>query len=611
MTSGQAAAKPEVKAKAAAPESGATPTTKRAGLPWPSALGLLVLGAGLRFVVLDGYEFPGVVMLTLLCAAPTILACVEARRWWSFGVMALATEFVLWIGLCRWFTPVSPAGVWGAGAYLGVYSTLALLAVRAVGRKPWPPALTLPAVWVMFDLVRSYFPFNGFPWFYLAHGMVSARPEAGSAVLAQSAAHFGQHAVTAIAICVSAFAVQAVRRRGQVAGHKAMVASLVGMSAVVIAAGVDGNFAAQSQPGGKAPMLMVAAVQTNIPQSNRNSPTVQSLADDWEALLELTREAGRKNPSADLIVWPETSTYFPINDAAVDDAVARLRKGVDDPRTRYGLLQRVIRRQDVEQLAQELGQPILIGSSSMTPSPDDPFAGPRANSALLVRPDTGLDTGRFDKHHLVPFGEYIPGPGWLKRNLFDRFNPYDHDYTLTPGAQGVRFQVETGYGQVVTLATPICFEDVVPRINRRIARGPAVRSSDLGQNAPPADVLINLTNDGWFAGTRQPAQHLRMAALRCIELRTPMVRCVNTGITAVIRANGRVDDAAPEGLAGVHLFAVALADEAPETLYARLGDAPAWAFSAVGGLLVIVSLRPIRRTDSSMTAPTQSPEPDG
>ncbi|MEM7681128.1 MAG: apolipoprotein N-acyltransferase [Planctomycetota bacterium] len=587
-------------------------TSRKAGLPWPAVLGLLLLGAALRFVVLDGHTFPGSKLLTLLCAAPTIWACVEARALRSLLPLALLTELALWLLLARWLAPVSPAGALGAGAYLGVYSTLSLLAIRAVGRKPWPLAVTLPAVWVMFDLLRSHIPFNGFPWFYLAHGMTSANPNDGAPILAQCASLFGQHAVTAIAVCVGAAIVEFMRWRRKTGSPLAVRISGTVAAGVLMAAGIYGGWTLQGTAGGKHPQLHVAAIQTNVPQSNRNAPTLDSLAQDWADLLELTRQAGRDHPGAELIVWPETSTYFPINDAAVDAAAERWRNGDRS----VDLFERMSRRAAVERLARELDTPILIGSSAQDPVGEDPRVGPRANSALLIRPDTGLDPGRFDKQHLVPFGEYIPGPGWLRRLVFDHFNPYENDYRLTPGPRVVRFQVQTDASddpamRTVTLATPICFEDVVPRATRRIARGPAVLSSGENQNepAPPADVLINLTNDGWFAGTPQPRQHLRMATLRCIELRTPMLRCVNTGITAAIRANGHVHEAAPQGVAGVHLYAIPLAANPVNTLYARLGDGPAWAFSSLGALLLLRSLLPARPPTARTPGPNPPSEP--
>ena len=140
--------------------------------------------------------------------------------------------------------------------------------------------------------------------------------------------------------------------------------------------------------------------------------------------------------------------------------------------------------------------------------------------------------GRYDKIHRVPFGEYIPlreQLPWLKS-----FTPYAEGFGLDAGQQVGVFR-----HQHYRLLPLICFEDTVPHLVRH-----AVEVSRSSDPASPGDndCLVNLTNDGWFHGSSEHDQHLITASFRCIETRVPMVRAVNTGISAIIDGNGQIRD---------------------------------------------------------------------
>ncbi|HID20954.1 MAG TPA: apolipoprotein N-acyltransferase, partial [Planctomycetaceae bacterium] len=140
--------------------------------------------------------------------------------------------------------------------------------------------------------------------------------------------------------------------------------------------------------------------------------------------------------------------------------------------------------------------------------------------------------GRYDKRHRVIFGEYIPLQDWFP--WLERLTPISGQFGIDAGAGPVVFSCESPHtGRVVRLAPIICFEDTVPHLVRHIVRSAA----DSGQ---PVDVLVNLTNDGWFHGSSELDQHLITAIFRSVECRTPMVRAVNTGISAIIDGDGVV-----------------------------------------------------------------------
>jgi apolipoprotein N-acyltransferase len=144
------------------------------------------------------------------------------------------------------------------------------------------------------------------------------------------------------------------------------------------------------------------------------------------------------------------------------------------------------------------------------------------NSALLLDPD-GRILGRYDKQHLLAFGEYIPLQHYLPflRNISPTIG------NLTPGAGGI-VTLPNGVG----LGPLICYEDIVPDLARQ-----AVRQG--------AQVLVNLTNDVWFGATRAPYQHRTLAAFRAVENRVYLVRVTNTGLTSIIDAVGREQAALP------------------------------------------------------------------
>lgn len=137
--------------------------------------------------------------------------------------------------------------------------------------------------------------------------------------------------------------------------------------------------------------------------------------------------------------------------------------------------------------------------------------------------------GRYDKIHLVPFGEYMPFRDWLP--FVDHFAPYDFDYSVDVGEHWTRFPL-TAQGREFRFGTIICYEDSDPPLTRKYAR-----TTDDG---PPVDFLVNISNDGWFDGTSEHEEHLALCRFRAVECRRSIVRAVNMGISAVIDGNGRV-----------------------------------------------------------------------
>jgi apolipoprotein N-acyltransferase len=259
----------------------------------------------------------------------------------------------------------------------------------------------------------------------------------------------------------------------------------------------------------------------------------------------LTERAAQQG--AQLVVWPEAAYPYRLPHGA--------RRAPETPRAI---------------VPAGISVPVLTGLL-MTKDLD----GIATNSALVAYPGGALSES-YDKRHLLWFGETVPLADrmpWLRRVF----------------ARGLG--LASGASERLLVAGPvragalICYEDTLPEAGREAA-------------SLEPNVLVNLTNDAWFAGGAESELHLRLATLRAIELRRDLVRAANGGATSWIDASGRVRARASPEFASVTMTAPVLS-EAPPTLYARLGDAP-WALA----LLALANAAVWRRVLRSESAAT-------
>ncbi|MEM1212306.1 MAG: apolipoprotein N-acyltransferase [Planctomycetota bacterium] len=595
--------------------------------------------------------------------------------------------------LQRWMIPVTVGGYLALSAYLTAWTTLAVLTLRLLrARTRLPFALLLPLAWTTFDFLREQGPFGGYAWFFLAHTQAATTPDQGPTYITQTAALLGQNTITFSLVFVNGVVADAlIYLTACIRYHQAHKIENRKSGPRIHLQPVDRNFAwsyglmiatviltvpllpgmvySPMQQNRNSPTL--ALIQTDLPQSNKDSNDHETLALFWRDLLGQTRDAALNPPTPDLkpdlIVWPETAIPGPTNDAFFNFAQRAwpyqpealqiyLRRsmayrtalegfqqqdataGLDNPDA-LGNLANFNTRPG---LATELNTPLLVGGPARDIEQDTAH-----NSAFLILPDTGYHPTRYDKVHRVPFGEYIPGPTFLKNFILNHLSPYDFDYSLTPGKQVTVFELPLPYPTTDPIAgsrrdpdplaypfrfaTPICFEDTVPRLTRRMAL-------DLDGSYHRVDALINLTNDGWFAtgqlnlpvsepdpfnpttpdapptladrfaslyndswlaASHQPQQHLQIASLRCIELGIPMARSVNRGISAMIDSNGRITAIAdPATNAPGIVYAQLPPARKTPTLYARLGDWPMWFLTGSTFTLTILTLIPKRKAKS-------------
>lgn len=490
------------------------------------ATGILLL---MSFPPLDWgpLAWVAIVPLVLLVRIPT------RTKWMYRAVYAGGFTFTLialqWMRLAS--APMYAAWL-ALAVYVAMYFPLFVALARvAVHRFSIPLTLAVPVVWVGLEYVRAYM-LTGFSWYYLGHTQYRW------VELIQISDLVGAYGVSflvaLLAACLAGLLPVSLLSRLKllVPGEEQPLlyaerssffrrAISVTVCVAVFAAVLGYGFVRRSQANFvEGPR--VALVEANFTASMKHDPTQDTRRKIFEMHHKLTGMAVKKHP-VDLIVWPETMYRAPLMVASPDLSDEELQRrsppGVMAEDWRRSLVPKVL-----SNMSRQSGAAMIVGIETWT-ADDDGFR--RYNSAAFSRPDVGL-TGRYDKIHRVIFGEYVP----LQEELpwLANLSPIPAQFQLSKGKTPSVFEYKG-----MRYAPIICFEDTVPHLMRRIAKATADR-----QTGKPVDCFVNLTNDGWFHGSAELDQHLITAQFRCIETRTPMVRAVNTGISAIIDGDGVV-----------------------------------------------------------------------
>ena len=516
-------------------------------------LGAAVSGAAfaaLYALGMPGYGIPGLPFVALVPLILLSLSSESARNAAFRGFLAgTAANFLLFYWIA--YTVAVPGKLgWALGilaallvsAYLAVYVSAACwlafrLTVRFGERGIW----AFPVAWVGLEYARSVL-FTGFPWLLLGYGL------SDSSFLRQAADLAG---VPGLGFLL-ALANVALHRTGSLLARRsyracaAPAAVLLAVPAVLFAYGSWRNAAADGPPAVRAIRVVVA--QGGIDQSVKWDPAFQE--ETVAIYRSLTREAAAAE--AEVIVWPETAAPF-----------------------FYGWEANLSR--EVDGIAAEAGVPLIFGAPWYDPSD----AGKYFNSVFLLD-GQGVPRGRYDKRHLVPFGEYIP----LRSALFFLRKMTAGEEDFSAGAGPALFRV--GGGEA---GASICYEALFPGIIRD-----GVRAG--------AGWLVNVTNDAWFGDTVAPRQHLAMARMRSVEVRRPMVRAANAGISAVIDTKGA--SVAELGLFRRGIVAASVQPGSGETLYAKTGDI----FEISCAILAfLITFAPLRGRDGHWTVGGKSLRP--
>lgn len=511
-----------------------------------SAWLLVVFSAILQVVI---FPLPGVYVLSWFALAPLLIALLRTRPAGELEIedslrlrpatpgQAFLLGYVcgiLWYaGTCYWIydtmrqygglsAPAAALALFLFCCYLGLYHGLfGLLLSLLVGRgRDYRRVLvSAPFLWVAVELARTRV--TGFPWNLLGTAQVD------NVALSRIAGWTGVYGISFEIVLVNvavaaAFLVPREKR-------SAMLVAALAAAAVLQAGSLIEAPTVKADRG-------ALLVQQNIPVSANWTPEYfqQTLNDLTE--LTVRSAANEKVAKIDLIVWPESPAPFSTNDARF--------------------------RQTSGEMARATKSWVVTGAIGIASPPPGGTTSQMFNSAVLISP-AGEWTARYDKVHLVPFGEYLPFPSLFSfaGGLTKEVGEFSPGTSRNPLAAGDK-----------QLGTFICYESVFPDEVRQFA--------DQG-----AQVFVNISNDGWYGDSGAYAQHLNQTRMRAIENNRWLLSATDTGVTASIDPWGRVVARIPRKERATLVAPYALTSVT--NFYTRHGDwfAYACAIISIGALL--------------------------
>lgn len=563
---------------------------------------LLALAHGLLFLLaLPPFDLWALAFLAL---APLMLATrIQTLSPGRAFVFTWLGALPFWFFQHRWLIDVTAPGYPALNLLMSCYPALFVWAGRRLARRPffernpgWHIA-SLPLIWTGLEFFRGQIAFNGYPWFLISQPTI----EFGAwAALGRGVGVYGVSLLTAApqAALVSLALANGAKARRRCAWALACttVPPLgVGWFSVPVLLESDGL------------RVNMALVQTAVPQSNKMGWTYEGRLFDMARFLELTVQAAHGDPKPDFIVWPET--MYPghtLDYASVEkERAAQLSVRVGDSRVATTVF-----HDELLRVQSELGIPMVVGAIAyerfrvdFDPDGRISFADDAQHNSAFVLHDGAVMAQRYDKLHLTPFGEvmpYISSSDWLEKKLL-ALGAAGMSFRLSPGASPVVLEiplppdeVQTRRANTLRIATPICFEATNPALVRRLVYGEDGRRR--------ADMIVQLTNDGWFgrwAGGRE--HHMQMARWRAVELGVPVVRAANTGISAHISPSGQVRQRLPDGSDrakgqdGVLSRTVHYPPAHEGTLFGRIGDVAGRVSLAAATALFALALAPSRK----------------
>ena len=401
----------------------------------------------------------------------------------SYGLMLLLTAYL--------------------GLYVGLYSAGAVWFRTLIPRYG---LFAVPCLWVTLELIRTYV-LSGLPWGLLGYSQYR------QIEVIQIADHMGVYGVSFLIVLVNVALAEFLSWlmplfRGFRPAK--LPWELVAMAALLVT--LSWEYGLGTLSGAPFSDIPRSSISVGVVQPNVDQAVKWDTAYREETLARFDRLTEQLGRATDLVIWPEAATPF------------------------------VFEREPVYQLqlialANRAQAPILFGSPALRFYPDRrPYL---LNSAYLLSPDGQL-LGRYDKHHLVPFGEYIPFKSSLLFFL-DKLVEGIGDFeagpgptilTLTPKPRSAAAGMAGTTPRPVKFGVAICYEVIFPNLVRQFA-------------ANGAEFLVTVTNDAWFGPSSAPSQHFAMVVFRSVENHLAFARAANTGISGFIDPFGRIVEATP------------------------------------------------------------------
>jgi apolipoprotein N-acyltransferase len=422
---------------------------------------------------------------------------------WFFGFGYFLTS-LYWLGFSFFvqaeeFAWMAPIAVTALPAFLALFAGAAALVAASMWRDGWRRLLVFAAVIMIFEYARGHV-LTGLPW------NLPGQALAGTAIGAQTAAWWGVYGLSLIVVLLASL--PALARDGR--GAAGLVLMLAGAGALY---GLGALRLSGPDPGVHEG-ISVRIVQPNIAQREKIDGRLWTR--NFERHLALSQGDA---PGRLYILWPENAAPYL---AEVDGALAKAARRLPSNAT---LLAGTVRTETIT------GEERYF------------------NSVAIV--EGGRVVASYDKHHLAPFGEYLPFSGPLRALGLAQLAPYDEGFSFGKGPATIAL----GETRVAPL---VCYEAIFP--------------GEIHPRGERPDWIATVTNDAWFGDSSGPRQHLDQARLRVVETGLPMARSANTGISALFDARGRLLNRV--ALYETGGFDAPLPKAIPSPLYARLGDSP-------------------------------------
>ncbi len=440
-----------------------------------------------------------------------------------------------------WMNYVSPLATLALSLFVTILLAISITIGSRLTIKGVPYWLSFTAAWMVYETLSTYC-LTGFPWFLLGYSWRKL------VVMIQISDLAGPYAVSFLIVFFNTAVAQIISAR--LKREKVNFSPLAAAFFLAVLYCIYGTIAiGRLKNEVYVEKINIACIQAFIPSLVKHDPNRN--VEILKTYSELTIKASKKKP--DLIIWPETALpgyYF-------------------DKRITYNVVTNLVKYVDI---------PLMTGLCRRDISAD--YYLNYYNSVGLIEP-AGNVIGLYDKMHLVMFGEYVPYAKYLP--FLKLLTPIDGSFSCGSGARTLALTIKTNTFEFGPL---ICFEDVFGYLAREMARA-------------GADILVNLTNDGWFRDSPQPYQHAYISAFRAIETRRPIIRSTNSGITTYINRYGKTVALLKKNGKSVDVSGIMYVEvpiyKRKNTLYTKFGDWFLTGWCIIAGILVIGTIRSVVR----------------
>ncbi len=461
-------------------------------------------------ILLLSFSFPSpcISYLAWIALVPWFIIISTGYR---AGLFSYLTGFIFFVMNLTWIGFVTGFGWVLLALYLALYFYGFGLVIHFLRRWLRLPHLFIaPFVWVTFEYLRS-FPYFGFPWFLAGYSQHLHLP------LIQIADITGVYGISFLIVVVNAAIADLIEQFVLKHFHRPEKDSVVFsdkngkafwitiiipcfLISLVLAYGyldLKGNRALPEGPN-------ICVVQGNIPQGVKIKTDKEQKKKILLKYTDLSLKAAGKN--VDIIVWPETMVPGILN---IDPKL--LNREIDR-----------LSKESIRTITDATFANLILGGTAI----DIQDANALYFNTAFYFDRHGEYVNRYDKIHLVPFGEFIPFEKWF--SFFSHIVPYS--VSLSGGGQRTMFELDTRKdGRYCKFGVIICYEDTVATLVRKFRKD-------------GADFMINITNDAWFHASSELDQHLAVMVFRAVENRISITRAANSGISSFVAPNGEIYD---------------------------------------------------------------------